>query len=411
MNSIMTLNIPEDWPIQKLGQIFEERKEKVSDKDFPPLSVTKNGIVPQMSHVAKSDDSDNRKRVCKGDFVINSRSDRKGSSGISEYDGSVSLISIVIEPRHGHARFLHYLLKSQAFQEEFYRFGHGIVADLWTTRFSEMKSIPLAIPSFETQESIAKFLDKETARIDRLVKKKTDLVGLLTEKRKNTISAAIIGNQKPYDSFSRKHYKIKFVADLISQKISYGDIDADYVGLEHIKSWTGEIQKNVGSSPEGLVATFKSGDVLFGKLRPNLAKVASPNFSGVCSTEALVLRPNSKMNSDYLKYSMLEQSFIEDVVSSTYGAKMPRASWSFIGSKIIHVPSIEDQKHIVSSLKERISKIDEAKQKTEESIKKVKNYRSSLITEAVTGQLDIESWKNRSMADSRLDKIEEEMAS
>ena len=159
------------------------------------------------------------------------------------------------------------------------------------------------------------------------------------------------------------------------------------------------------------MATFKSGDVLFGKLRPNLAKVASPNFSGVCSTEALVLRPNSKMNSDYLKYSMLEQSFIEDVVSSTYGAKMPRASWSFIGSKIIHVPSIEDQKHIVSSLKERISKIDEAKQKTEESIKKVKNYRSSLITEAVTGQLDIESWKNRSMADSRLDKIEEEMAS
>jgi type I restriction enzyme S subunit len=136
VNSIMLQHVPKNWRIERLGQLFSERKEKVSDEDFEPLSVTKNGIVPQMEHVAKSDDSGNRKKVCIGDFVINSRSDRKGSSGLSDYDGSVSLISIVLEPLHGHPRFLHHLMKSYAFQEEFYRFGHGIVVDLWTTRFS-----------------------------------------------------------------------------------------------------------------------------------------------------------------------------------------------------------------------------------------------------------------------------------
>ena len=78
--------------VNKLGTHFLQRKEKVSDKDFPPLSVTKNGIVPQLENAAKTDNGDNRKLVKKGDYVINSRSDRKGSSGLSYLDGSVSLI-------------------------------------------------------------------------------------------------------------------------------------------------------------------------------------------------------------------------------------------------------------------------------------------------------------------------------
>jgi hypothetical protein len=70
--------VPEHWDVKRIGYYFVERREKVSDKDFPALSVTKNGIVPQLDTAAKSDDGDNRKKVLKGDFVINSRSDRKG---------------------------------------------------------------------------------------------------------------------------------------------------------------------------------------------------------------------------------------------------------------------------------------------------------------------------------------------
>lgn len=89
-------NIPTQWICVKLSSKFKERRTKVSDKEFKPLSVTKNGIVPQLATAAKSNDGDNRK--LKGDFVINSRSDRKGSSGLSVHDGSVSLINIVLEP-------------------------------------------------------------------------------------------------------------------------------------------------------------------------------------------------------------------------------------------------------------------------------------------------------------------------
>ncbi|MGR3197658.1 MAG: hypothetical protein ACU0DM_02835, partial [Paracoccus sp. (in: a-proteobacteria)] len=126
---IMTRTQPIGWRLYRLGQLFEERKEKVSDKDFPPLSVTMQGIVPQLETAAKTDDGDNRKLVRTSDYVINSRSDRKGSGGISDYDGSVSLISIVLKPTKAiHPRFAHHLLRSPAFQEEFYRWGHGIVA-------------------------------------------------------------------------------------------------------------------------------------------------------------------------------------------------------------------------------------------------------------------------------------------
>ena len=92
-------DIPKGWDIDTIGNLYTLRNEKVSDKDYPPLSVSKMGVVPQLETAAKTDDGDNRKLVKVGDFAINSRSDRRGSCGISAYDGSVSLINTVITPR------------------------------------------------------------------------------------------------------------------------------------------------------------------------------------------------------------------------------------------------------------------------------------------------------------------------
>ena len=90
--------IPDNWKISRINFLYTPRSTKVSDKDYPPLSVTKKGVLPQLENVAKTDDHNNRKLVLKGDFAINSRSDRRGSCGISNYDGSVSLINIVLKP-------------------------------------------------------------------------------------------------------------------------------------------------------------------------------------------------------------------------------------------------------------------------------------------------------------------------
>jgi len=191
--------VPEHWEIRRVGHYFAERREKVSDKDFPALSVTKNGIVPQLDTAAKSDDGDNRKKVCAGDFVINSRSDRKGSSGASALDGSVSLICTVMRPQGTvHTPYIHHLLRSQPFQEEYYRNGKGIVADLWSTGYSEMRNILLAMPGLAEQTSIAAFLDRETAKIDSLIAEQQRLIDLLKEKRQAVISHAVTKGLNPH---------------------------------------------------------------------------------------------------------------------------------------------------------------------------------------------------------------------
>ena len=92
-------DIPKNWNMSKIGSLYTQRNEKVSDKEYQPLSVTMQGVLPQLASAAKTDDGDNRKLVRVGDFAINSRSDRRGSCGISPLDGSVSLINIILTPR------------------------------------------------------------------------------------------------------------------------------------------------------------------------------------------------------------------------------------------------------------------------------------------------------------------------
>lgn len=191
-------DVPSHWEMTRIGARFQERREKVSDTEFPPLSVTKNGIVPQLDNAAKTDDNDNRKCVRAGDFVINSRSDRNGSSGISLLDGSVSLINTVIKPDDSmDGNFVHHLFRSVAFQHEYYRYGKGIVADLWSTNYGEMKAIFLAVPPRSEQTAIAAFLDRETAKIDALVAEQQRLIALLKEKRQAVISHAVTKGLNP----------------------------------------------------------------------------------------------------------------------------------------------------------------------------------------------------------------------
>ena len=112
------------WNCKFVKDIFNERKTKVSDKIYPPLSVSNAGVVPQMEFAAKTDNGDNRKLVKVGDFVIHSCSDRKDSSGIFDYEGSVSLIYVVLQSiANVNKKFLHYLLRSVHFTEEYHRNG------------------------------------------------------------------------------------------------------------------------------------------------------------------------------------------------------------------------------------------------------------------------------------------------
>jgi type I restriction enzyme S subunit len=401
--------IPIHWCEVRLGSLFNERKSKVSDIDYPPLSVTKNGIVPQLENAAKSNDGDNRKLVLNGDFVINSRSDRKGSSGLSRLDGSVSLINIVLRPIENiDPKFFEYLLKSYFFKEEYYRYGRGIVEDLWTTRYSEMKNMIVPKPPFEEQTAIARFLDYKLAKINRFIQKKKQLIKLLNEQKAAIINQAVTKgldpNAKMKDSGIEwlgeipEHWevrKLKYSVRLNSHtSFENQESENTKIALENIESKTGRILELSQNAFEGIGTIFKKGDVLFGKLRPYLAKVATPIFEGNCVNEILVFTPDNRIwNHEYLKYRILASDFISLVDNSTYGSKMPRASWSFIGSIKLSSPLLSEQHQIVSFIEQETATINTTISKIEKELALTEEYKTALIAEAVTGKIDVRGYE------------------
>ncbi|MBQ9875202.1 MAG: restriction endonuclease subunit S [Thermoguttaceae bacterium] len=189
--------IPAEWEVNRIGLLYVERKEKVSDYDFPPLSVTKLGILPQLSTAAKTDAHDDRKLVRKGDFAINSRSDRRGSCGISSYDGSVSLINTILTPRlEMHPVYYEWLFHSTLFSDEFYKWGHGIVDDLWTTNWQDMKRIYVPIPPYPEQADIAEYLNFKCSEIADLISTKDNVISELETYKKSLIYEYVTGKKE-----------------------------------------------------------------------------------------------------------------------------------------------------------------------------------------------------------------------
>lgn len=362
--------IPCDWNVQPLGLYLKERKEKVSDKDFEPLSVTKNGIVPQLENAAKSDDHDDRKKVCKFDFVINSRSDRKQSCGLSYLDGSVSLINIVLRIYNYYPEYIKYTLDNNMFAEEFYRNGHGIVADLWTTKFSEMKHIRIPEPRYIEQKKIADYLDKKCLKIDEIIKDNNKEIELLEEYKRSLI------NENIYFHYSDV-IKLKYVVNVRNEKGKSVN-SMDFISLENIESGTGKYIATETDYTNCDGNIFKKGDLLINKLRPYLAKSYLAEFDGVCTSEMVVVS-HFEGNMDYLKYFTLSPKYIDVVNSSTYGTKMPRASWDFIKNLKMPYISLNEQNRIVSLISSKLCKLDQVIDYRKQIIEKLEEYKNSLI--------------------------------
>jgi restriction endonuclease S subunit len=191
--------------------------------------------------------------------------------------------------------------------------------------------------------------------------------------------------------------RLKYCADLINTKVDGAHNDLPYTGLEHIESWTGKrVTPNGETTNEGQANIYRRGDVLFGKLRPYLAKAHAAESDGMCTGELLVLRPKAVIQR-FLLYYVLNPDFIRIVDSSAYGAKMPRANWSFIGNLPVLIPSPDEQADITSFLDRKIKRCDSLISKAEQIIGKVTDASDSLIHEyrlaitsvVITGKIDV----------------------
>lgn len=371
--------IPSHWEAKRLGQFFNERREKVSDKDYAALSVTMKGIVPQLENAAKSDAGDNRKLVLKNDFVINSRSGRKGSSGVSSLDGSVSLISIVLEPRNISPSFVHHLLRSYPFQEEFYRHGKGIVADLWSTNSSEMKNILIPVIPRNESNIIANFLDYETAQIDTLIEKQQTLIQLLKEKRQAVISHAVTPNK------DEESAKLGYFIDVLS---GYSFPSAGYqaeakgntallrginVGVGALK-WDETVWWS-RTDRDGLEAfELEEGDIVFGMDRPwisagaRVAEVTKSDLPCLLLQRVIRIRANKNTYQPFIKLCLASKEFKFSVEADLTGVSVPHISPDQVKSFPIRDIGYEQQKLITDDAFEKMKVLDLIEDSAEQAI-------------------------------------------
>jgi type I restriction enzyme S subunit len=184
--------------------------------------------------------------------------------------------------------------------------------------------------------------------------------------------------------------RLKTAVDHINEQTSTKNDEDLYIALEHVESWTGRLLVPSGEAQfDSQVKRFRAGDVLFGKLRPYLAKVVCPKQSGVCVGEFFVLRARPVVAPHYLEVVLRSARAIDFVNSSTYGAKMPRADWTFVGAMLFPLPPLPEQTAIVRFLDwadRRIRRYIRAKQK---QIKLLEEYKQALTHQAVTGKIDV----------------------
>lgn len=398
--------IPQDWQLSKIGNLYTQRNEKVSDKDYQPLSVTMQGILPQLATAAKTDDGDNRKLVRVGDFAINSRSDRRGSCGISPLDGSVSLINIILTPRTAmHPGYYNWLFHTTLFADEFYKWGHGIVADLWTTRWQEMKSITVPVPEYAEQERIAAFLDAECAEIDAVLEKTRASIEEYKKLKQAVITQAVtkgIRGDRPM-----KDSGIEWIGDIpaewdvirVKQLLKERN-ERSKEGKEEPLSMSQkaglvptkflESIPNMASSFVGAKLAYVD-DLVFNKLKAHLGVFSVSRYDGLVSPDYAVYCSTGKSNLKYLEYIFKTPQCIGEFRKKSTGiaAGLMRLYTEGLFSIYLPYPALNEQEEIAEYLNEKCAGIDALIVKKQQYLIEIENYKKSLIYEYVTGKKEV----------------------
>lgn len=409
--------IPADWELSKIGAVYEERNEKVSDVDFQPLSITKQGVVPQLETAAKTNDGENRKLIRKNDFVINSRSDRRGSCGISEYDGSCSLINTVLKPRRNMCNaYYSFVFRSERFADEFYRWGNGIVDDLWSTKWSNMKRIYIPAPSLQEQRCIADYLDRKCSQIDAIIARQQEVIEKLKAYKLSVITEAVTKGLNPdvpmKDSGVEwigeipEHWKMVRLKFLLSHIIDCPhetpiySADGDYLVIrtadqdlgklrtdeDMYRLDEGEYQNRIRRMP------LEKDDIVYGREgeRWGLACLVPESNKYCLGQRMLQFRCKRELFLPRFAMWALNSKFVYlQGAVDTIGSTSPHVNISTVRNFLIPVLPISEQQEIAEYIDKKMSQLDKEIEHRENLICKLNEYKKSLIYEVVTGKQEV----------------------
>jgi type I restriction enzyme S subunit len=402
--------VPAHWDVRRNGRLFAQRNE-TGFGSLPILEVSlKTGVrVRDMENMKRKqvmNDREKYKRAAKGDIAYNMMRMWQGALGAVPVDGLVSPAYVVARPYPGtETRYFSYLFRTAAYMAEVDGYSRGIVKDRNRLYWQDFKKMPSCYPPPDEQNAIADYLDANAVLVRKFIRNRRRLIDVLNEQKQAIINQAVtrgldldvpvkhsgidwLGDVPAH--WERR--RLKFLVNNVNEQTASKQPDDIYIALEHVESWTGRITLSKEEVAfESQVKRFHANDVLFGKLRPYLAKVTRPQVKGVCVGEFLVLRVTEpSILQEFLEQKLRSKQVITIVNGSTFGAKMPRADWTFIGNlAITFPPSHDEQREILSRTAAETASLSAAIEHAQKQIDLIREYRTRLIADVVTGKLDV----------------------
>ena len=412
--------IPQSWEIKPLQAIFNQRNEQNNNLEFQTiLSLVKDvGVIPyeekgNVGNKAK-DDLQNYKIARVNDLVLNKMNAVIGSLGVSKYDGLVSPIYLVlyIENPNYLIAYYSYLFQTKSIQKFLRKFAYGIMEIRESIDYLEFKKMFLPTPPLQEQKEIAEFLDSKCEKIQNYIDKKQKLITLLQEKKQALINEAVTKGLNPniesknsgieYLGLIPHHWevvKVKYIATTniglvydpseiaTNENVGYPVLRAnniqngkiDYKDVIYVAKKIDD--KQLAISGDLLMCVRNGSENLLGKT----AKIENNNFSFGAFTAII----RSDLN-NYLYWifqtEMLKKSISSFIVSIGIG----QISQDDIKNFKIPLPPLQEQKQIANFLDKKCEKINSVIEKTKKQIELIKEYKNTLINEAVCGRINLE---------------------
>ncbi|WP_163376958.1 restriction endonuclease subunit S [Dietzia sp. Alg238-R159] len=282
----------------------------------------------------------------------------------------------------------------------------------------DLNAVRLPAPETETQRLIAEFLDRETAKIDALIDKQEQLIATLREDRAATITHAVTRGIEPQTSVSPSaldwvseipdhwgHSRIGYACDLLTgfpfRSEGFTDDSGELpllrginVGVQKI-DWSSAVYWPRSESADLHSYRLQVGDIVVGLDRPfigagtRVAKIHAQDVPSLLLQRVLRLRTSADFENRYVAYLLSGQGFVDHLTPMFTGVSVPHISPGQVASFAIPKPPLHEQRKIADFLDVRCASIDALIDKATEMIDVLGEYRSALITNAVTGRIDV----------------------
>ena len=408
--------VPEHWQCLPHRAIFKEVKEREFAKE-QMLSVTiKRGIIPQadlLKDSSKKDSSNTDKSkyklVCPEDLAYNKMRAWQGAVGVSQFRGIISPAYVVMRPREKCiTRYFHYLYRTPYFAKEAERWSYGITSDMWSLRPEDFKLIYSVVPPNDEQQLIVRFLDWASVRCEKAIRAKRRVIALLEEQKQAIIHRAVTRGLD--DTVSLKpsgldwlggvpeHWDVKRAGALFAERKENGikGLPLLVVSLNTGVTVGEELdhrgrEKRLIADVEKYSLTRK-GDIAYNMMRMWQGAVGIVPTDGMVSPAYVVARPRtSATNSSYYELFFRTDACKGEINRQSTGivSDRNRLYWDSFKQLKLPVPPETEQQDIVEGVREKLKPLEQTKASLNREIELIREYRTRLISDVVTGKLDV----------------------